>query len=73
MKKSKIVKKMAGIVGKTTVYDTLNFYRYSKEFLDYLDNQTDKEFLEVYGKMDKKWHYIYKYEGGEASDIEDLW
>lgn len=73
MKKSKIAEKMKGTLKKTSVYDICNFYHYSKEFLDYLENQTDKEFLELYGKTDKKWYYIYKFEGGEANDIENLW
>jgi len=72
MKKKEIVKKMHGIVGKTTVYDTLKFFHYSKDFLNYLENETGREFLEIYGKMDKKWYYIRKFEkdiGGE-NDIE---
>lgn len=72
MNKKEIVKEMAGVVGKTTIYDIVKFYHYSKEFLEYLDNETDKEFLELYGKNDKRWYYIYKYEGGEAKDIESL-
>lgn len=73
MKRSEIAMKLKGKVEKTAIYDTCKFYHYSNEFLEYIENQTDKEFLELYGKTDKKWYYIYKFEGGEAKDIESLW
>ena len=73
MKKSKIVKEMKGKIEKSAIYDICKFYHHSREFLEYLENQTDKEFLELYGKNDKKWYYIYKFEGGDANDIDNLW
>ena len=73
MEPKEIIKAMSLKVGKTAVYDTIKIYHYSKEFLEYLENQADKEFLELYGKTDKKWYYIYKFEGGEANDIDNLW
>lgn len=67
-----IIKKMRGKVGEKKIRKYLKTFFYAKEFLDYLEIQSDYEFLDLYANLDEKWQFIAKWEKYKDKTLQEF-